>query len=151
MSAEREIIGQAEFILTEAIKANEVRIDSAMAIVAKGMEVMERFKYLDGKHKKTLLVEILSRIALGKDGVAGTADDLIPASTMAALKTILEGNLLEQTTDLIMDLTRGKFDINKAMQVAGDVAQTAAALTPPDLAKKCPSLCGLFQKKVVPS
>ena len=151
MSAERELIGQAEFILTEAIRANEVRIDSAMAIVAKGMEIMERFKYLDGKHKKALLVEILNRIAAGKDGVVGTADDMIPASTMAALRVLLEGSLLEQTTDLIMDITRGKFNIGKAVQVASDVAQTAAALTPPEIAQKCPSLCGLLKKKVVPS
>jgi hypothetical protein len=109
--AERELVAQAEYILTEALKSNEVPLDSAVAVLAKTMEITERFKYLDGKLKKKLLLEVLTRIAAGADGVVGTADDLIPATTMATLKVLLEGDLVDQTVNLISDVARGRFKI----------------------------------------
>jgi hypothetical protein len=123
LGAERELVAQAEYILTAALKSNEVKLDSPMQIVTKTMEIAERFKYLDGKLKKKLLLEVLTRVAAGADGVAGTADDLIPAKTMATLKMMLESDLVDQTVDLVSDIAHGRFKI-------GDLAtlgQTAMA------------------------
>ena len=126
LGAERELVAQAEFILTAALKSNEVKLDSVMAIIAKGMEIAERFKYLDGKLKKKLLLEVITRVAAGADGVAGTADDLIPATTMSTLKMMLEGDLVEQTVDLVSDIARGRFNIGSAVAL-GQAAMTAVA------------------------
>ena len=126
LGAERELVAQAEFILTEALKSNEVKLDSAMQIVAKCMQITERFKYLDGKLKKKLLLEVITRVAAGADGVAGTADDLIPATTMSTLKMMLEGDLVEQTVDLVSDIARGRFNIGSAVAL-GQAAMTAVA------------------------
>jgi len=122
--AERELVAQAEYILTAALKSNEVKLDSPMQVIAKAMEIAERFKYLDGKLKKKLLLEVLTRIAAGADGIAGTADDLIPAKTMATLKMMLEGDLVEQTIDLVSDIAHGRFNIGSAMALG----QTAMAV-----------------------
>lgn len=141
--AERELIAQAEYVLTDAIKTNSISLNSAMEIVAKGMEVTQRFKYLDGKHKKKLLMEMLTRIAAGADGKLGTDDDLLPASTMAALRTLLEGDLMEQTINLITDVARGKFNLGAALETGKALAETAVALAPPKLtARFCPCLAG---------
>lgn len=150
--AERELIAQAEYVLTEAIKTNQVSLSSAMEIIAKGMEVTQRFKYLDGKHKKKLLMEMLTRIAAGTDGKLGTDDDLLPASTMAALKTLLEGDLVDQTINLISDVARGKFNLGAALETGKAIAETAVALAPPSLvARVCPCLGGAASAKTAPA
>jgi hypothetical protein len=125
--AERELVAQAEFILTEALKSNEVKLDSAVAVLAKTMEIAERFKYLDGKLKKKLLLEVLTRIAAGADGVAGTADDLLPAKTMATIKVLLEGDLVDQTINLISDVARGRFKIGDFAALGQTAMATVAA------------------------
>lgn len=117
-----ELVAQAEYILMDCLKNKTVKVDSAMAIMGKAMEIMERFKYLDGAHKKTLLRELLTRVAAGADGVIGTADDLIPAETLAQLHQILDSGLLDQTVELVMDITHGRFSINKAVEVAKTAA-----------------------------
>lgn len=49
------------------------------------------------------IVECIEIMCRGKDGVAGTADDLIPSSTLVALRALLEH-------DLVADLTRGMLE-----------------------------------------
>jgi len=125
--AERELVAQAEFILTDALKSNAVSLDSAFAVVAKMMEIAERFKYLDGKLKKKLLLEVLTRIAAGADGIAGTADDLVPAKTMATIKMLLEGDLVDQTVNLISDVARGRFNIGSFAALGQTAMATVTA------------------------
>jgi len=150
-NAERELVAQAEYILTEAIKSNEVSLNSAMAIVAKGMEVTSRFKYLDGSHKKKLLLEVLTRIAAGADGVLGTADDLLPASTMATLKMLLEGDVVEQTINLISDVAKGKFNLSAAMATGQAVADIVVQMAPAKWRAMCPCLGGAAAATVAPA
>ena len=136
--AERELVAQAEFILTEALKSNEIKLDSAMMIVGKGMEVVQRFQYLDGKLKKKLLLEIITRIAAGADGIAGTADDLIPAKTMATLKMMLESDLVDETINLVASVAKGEFklgDLTKLGQTA--MAAVTAAGGPAKVFSSC--------------
>lgn len=102
--------------LMQAVEAGTVDKNSPMAIVAKGMELID--KAAAGGNKKELLLKILERVIAGKDGVLGTDDDLLPAKTVQDIQTLLKSNVLESMVETIVDITRGKFDINKAKTTA---------------------------------
>ena len=104
--------------IRKAIENKELNTNSAMSLVAKGMEFMEGYKTLAGDEKKKLLIKVLETIAAGSDGIIGTDDDILPPSTIEALKTLLTTDLIGDVIGLVLDASQGKFQFNKAVEVA---------------------------------
>lgn len=102
--------------LVNAIKAVVLlkRPENAMQLIVVAMQAAETFGSLSGKEKKLLVVDVLTEIAKGSDGVEGTSDDLISPTIMKSIRAMIENDLLTSTIDIIIDATKGRLDINKA-------------------------------------
>jgi len=128
-------IAKVSLMLQEAIVKKEVDASLAMVLIAKGMEIMETYKDLQGNQKKELLVKVMEKVASGSDGIVGTEDDLIPKETVDTLKSLLTQNLLGQVMSIVKDAARGKFNLQATISVATEVQ------------KKClPGLLACFKK-----
>lgn len=103
--------------ILKAIHYKELNVDSCMSIIRKGMEIVDKYPSLTGDERKRLLINVLTRVAKGSDGVFGTDDDVLPEATVKQICILLEGNLVENVIDIIIDATKGNFDINKATVV----------------------------------
>jgi hypothetical protein len=99
--------------LLKAIHFKQLNVDSSMSILRKGMELVDKYPELTGEQRKTLLINVLMRVAKGEDGVFGSADDVLPEATVKQMCALLEGNMIENVIDIIVDATKGHFDINK--------------------------------------
>ena len=95
--------------IRQCINDKKVDVSSAVALVAKTMEAAHRhMSGQEGILKREYVVLALSEIAKGKDGISGTEDDLIPPATTAALKLMVENDLLTQTINTICDALKGR-------------------------------------------
>lgn len=59
-----------------------------------------------GGHPWPVVVRAVEEIAKGADGVAGTADDCIPAAQMALLRTLLDSGVVADVTQWVAALNR---------------------------------------------
>lgn len=95
-------------------------IANPVAFVAHCMRILnteETWASVKGAAKKDMLLQALDKVANGKDGVAGTEDDVLPAAFVDAVKLMLERNLVSQMIDVIADAAKGRFDAPKAKEV----------------------------------
>ena len=109
--------------IRKAIESKQLNTQSAMAIIKKGMELMEKYNHLSGKDKKDLLIKVLENISAGNDGIIGTDDDILPQETVLAMKTILDGKLVGDIIDTIVSAVRGDIDMKKITQVAQETTK----------------------------
>lgn len=86
-------------------------------LITKGMELLTEVPELMGTTKKTILIQVIERIASGKDGLINTDDDLISKDYLDILRSILDNNIIEGIIDVISDASKGKFNIGKAATV----------------------------------
>ncbi len=100
---------------------------SAVSLIAKGMEIIQQYPMLNESEKKAMLFQVLKTIAAGKDGVQGTADDVIDAKTLAQLQFMLENNVVQDMVSVIQDVAAGKFNLTKATSVAGKIFACCSA------------------------
>lgn len=105
-------------MLLETVVNKQIPANSAMSIIAKGMELMETFPNMNGQQKQSLLMSVIEKVAAGSDGILGTADDILSKETVETLRLVLEKNLLADITHLITDTAKGKFNINKTIELA---------------------------------
>lgn len=126
--------------LQDLLENKQVNVNSAMCIIAKGMELMDNFKDVSGSEKKKYLIKTIEIVAKGKDGVFGTADDLIPESTAKTLTLFLEQNLIEDTVQLLMDASKGKLNLNQVQHVGVGClsfwSQVCSSMSKPKTASK---------------
>ncbi len=66
--------------------------------------------------KKELVIAVLNKLAKGKDGVAGTEDDLISVEKMNSIKMLLESSLVGDFIEVVVKATKGNININKVIQ-----------------------------------
>ena len=118
------MIPQVINVLQEHVKTTN-GLAKPMELIGVGMQFIERYSHLTGTEKKELFVKSIEAVANGEDGVSGTEDDIIPQKTVETIKIMIENNLVEQTIDLIVDITKGKYDINQAIKKVVDVAGQA--------------------------
>jgi hypothetical protein len=83
-------------------------------LIVNGMEIIEKNKKLDGSIKKKYLIIAIGELAKGIDNISGTEDDIISLENMIILKKLIDENLLEDMIDIIADVSKGLFDINKS-------------------------------------
>lgn len=117
------MLPQITFALEEHVR-NTNGLAKPMEIVGVGMQFMERYSHLTGAEKKEMFVKALEYIANGKDGVAGTEDDVIPKKTVDTIKLMLDNGIVEQTIDLVSDIAKGKYDINKTITSIVEISQS---------------------------
>ena len=91
-----------------AIHSKKIDASSAVSIVVKTMELAEGFPALD---KKSLVLETLKAIAVGADGQAGTADDLIKPDVIAAIEFLLNSGVVADMIDALVGAARGMFKL----------------------------------------
>lgn len=90
---------------------------NAVALIAKGMELMKQYTTLNESEKKALLLQVLQTIAAGKDGIQGTSDDIIDSKTLAQLKYMLENNIVQDMVSTFQDVVSGKIDLKKTQSL----------------------------------
>lgn len=88
-------------------------VKDAVGLIKFVMTNVEKLNGLSGQEKEQMVLSIITDLAKGKDGVAGTKDDLLPPSVIAGLHAMSENNLITSTVELIIDATKGRLDINK--------------------------------------
>lgn len=125
-----EDIQEVKTALLSAIKGGEIDSKDAISIVRKTMELVQRYPHLSGDNKKHVTVEVIRAIAAGKDGIAGTEDDLILRDTVNSISVLLEGNLIHNLIDVIKGAAKGEFDFDKIQEVAVDGAEVVKGCWP---------------------
>ena len=81
---------------------------SVMQVLRIAMEAVEGAP-IKGEKQKDLAIKIVMEIAQGAN---------LPEEHMFLIKSLVDGGLVSDTIDIIIDATRGKLDINKAKEVA---------------------------------
>ncbi len=94
-------------------KTINVKIMNAYQLIVMIMEIVETITLAEGIKKKTIVINVLERIATGLDGIQNTKDDLISQNTISSIKTLLQNNLVDSLINLIAAATKGVFNINK--------------------------------------
>jgi hypothetical protein len=88
--------------ITSLIQGGKLSATSVSAIL-KAVTIRAQASNLSSKD----IVECIEILSRGRDGLAGTADDLIPASTMIALKVLLDNDLVvELSNSMLEDVTK---------------------------------------------
>lgn len=105
-------IQQVKQHLTEYIQKTKENVNP-VAIIAVGMNFLKQSRNMTGQQKKEILVKVIESIANGKDGIAGTSDDIIPPQIVNAIRIMLQTDLVSQTIDVLSDVTKGRFDTLK--------------------------------------
>jgi hypothetical protein len=122
MSNNAILIAKLAVSLQESIVNKEFVGKSPVMIITKGMELLNEVPELMGTTKKTILIQIIERIASGRDGIIGTDDDIISKEYVDMLTVMLENNIIEGIIDVVADATKGKFNIGKAATLAQNVS-----------------------------
>jgi len=124
--------------LRDAIANRADLISNPMNIVGVGMQLMNKYPTLSGTEKKALLIKGLTSLASGKDGILGTADDVIPKPIIDTITTLVQGNLINDVIGLLVDTSKGRFDITKAIGVAMEAKGVFASCFAFLMTKKTP-------------
>jgi hypothetical protein len=103
--------------ITDIIKSHQIDVNSPFSIITKSMEVISTLHQLNGHQKKALLLRTLKDIAAGKDRVAGTSDDIIPAKVVDEITKMMESGLIDDYVRIILDVAQGKFTFTRAVAV----------------------------------
>jgi hypothetical protein len=91
-------------------------------IIVSIMELVENIDTINNSvahersEKKELVIAVLNKLAKGKDGVAGTEDDLISVEKMNSIKMLLESSLVGDFIEVVVKATKGNININKVIQ-----------------------------------
>jgi hypothetical protein len=124
--------------LRSAVANRADLISNPMNIVGVGMQLMNKYPTLSGTEKKNLLIKGLTSLASGKDGILGTADDAIPKPVVDTITTLIQGNLINDIIGLLVDTSKGRFDIAKAVEVATETKNVFASCFSFLMAKRAP-------------
>jgi hypothetical protein len=93
---------------TKRLACEDFKTESALDVLKLLMQMMDKYKHLSGSQKKDIVIRTFEDIAAGKDGILGTADDLIPAYVLTGMRIMIESELVERTIDVIYEATIGK-------------------------------------------
>ena len=99
-------------------------------VVVRVLECVEKFPGMSGPEKRDRALDVLRTIAKGRDGIAGTADDVIPVAVLDALQNAIDTNIVGDMIDLAVDAAKGKFDINAAKEVVKDARTFSPFVVP---------------------
>lgn len=86
-------------IIIDVMK-NNLGVSTPIDMIKYMVTVVEKIPNMNGKDKKTLVIEIAKTICSGKDGIFGTEDDLFPPIVIHGLKALLNSGLIDDVIDL---------------------------------------------------
>jgi hypothetical protein len=98
---------------------------SAIELIKVGMELVSNLAQLDGLERKKILIAALEIIAKGKDGIAGTDDDMISPETLDMLEILLKRDLVGNLVEMLIDAYKGRLDIKGVKVVFEDATAVA--------------------------
>jgi hypothetical protein len=99
-------------------------------VIVRVIECVDKFPDMTGPEKRDSAIDLLRTIAKGRDGVTGTADDIIPVGVLDALQNVIDTNIIGDMIDLVVDATKGKFDINSAKEIVKDARSFSPFIMP---------------------
>lgn len=95
--------------LSHMLTNNSLDTSNAVILLKQIIERLEeQLPKVTKDEKVKYVVHFLSEIAKGKDGISGTADDIIPPQTINELQKMTESNLVTDIINLCMDVAQHK-------------------------------------------
>ena len=79
-------------------------------LIVNGMEIVEKYKKISGPMKKKYFMIAIRELANGND-------DIISLENVIIINKLLQEKLLENMVDMIIDISKGLFDINKSSKL----------------------------------
>ncbi len=114
---------QVKKIVEELLKdAEGVSKLSAMDVVAKCMQLVEKLPKMSGTEKKEIVMKVIERIAAGQDGVIGTSDDRLSPAVVAGIQSLLKGNLVSDTIELLVRVAKREVPLKELPAKAAPIA-----------------------------
>jgi hypothetical protein len=104
MSASHMIQLQKAFLLLQEAIVNGTVMASPMTLLQEAYKIASSFPALSMADKKEMAMFSLDRLACGADGIAGTADDLIPADVMDKIRILFDSQIIDGMIDFIADM-----------------------------------------------
>lgn len=101
-------------------------LGSPIDLIKSGMVLVKDIACLSGHERKECLVAALQIIAKGKDGVAGTEDDVLAPETMTMLNVMLEHNIVEHVVEALLDAAKGRLNVVAIKDAIVDVGYVGA-------------------------
>lgn len=105
-----QLVEQLVPVVTEKMATSNIVLSpsTVMKMLRIAMEAVEGAP-IKGEQQKELAIKVIMEIATNVD---------LPEEQKALIKSVVDGGIVSDTIDLIIDATRGKLDINKAADVA---------------------------------
>tara|TARA_Y100000389_G_scaffold83976_1_gene80588 strand:+ start:22980 stop:23342 length:363 start_codon:yes stop_codon:yes gene_type:complete len=95
--------------LSHMLANNSLDTSNAVVLLKQIVERLEdQLPKVKKDEKVKYVVHFLSEIAKGKDGVAGTADDIIPPKIIQEIQKMTETDLVTDIINLCMDVAQRK-------------------------------------------
>lgn len=101
----------AQKIISKCFGNDGGLLGSPMDLIKAGMELVKNIVSLSGPERKDCLIAALQIIAKGKDGMAGTDDDVLSPETMTMLNVMLEHNIVEHIVEALLDAAKGRLNV----------------------------------------
>ena len=93
--------------LSHMLANNQLTTTNAIVLLKEIIERLEsELPKVSREDKIKYVVHYLSEIAKGKDGIAGTDDDIIPESVMKELQKMTDSSILTDVINLCMDVVK---------------------------------------------
>lgn len=97
------------------VTKEDVQIDTVLDILRSLVLVVNDFSHLSQTEKKALIIDTFHDIAAGKDGILGTADDVIAPNIVKGIDMLIECNLVSAVIDLIIEATHARTGLTASM------------------------------------
>jgi hypothetical protein len=103
-------------ILTNMIRKGDIKTDNVVNLMKDVLNLINKYdKYRTPDCLQTTIA-IFREIAKGPDGLLGTSDDIIPASTLVDLQQMIELSVFDDLFIMMNDLVKHrKCDLSRAM------------------------------------
>lgn len=106
------------------IQKTDSSLVTPIRILQNAIEIAEKlFNACTGAEKKKCVIDALTTICAGQDGVLGTADDVIDIKTYTILKGLIENDVISDMIDLVITASKKQLPINQIVSITRHVAR----------------------------
>ena len=114
-----EVLSQK--IIAKCFGNNGGVLDDPMEFIKSGMELVKDIIAISVKERKLCVIAALKIVACGKDGIAGTDDDLIAPETLKMLNIMIEHSIVDHIIEALLDAAKGRLNILAIKDTVEDV------------------------------
>jgi len=119
-----EILSQK--IIAKCFGNNGGILSDPMDFIKSGMELVQDIIAISIPERKLCLIAALKIVACGKDGKAGTDDDLIVPETLKMLNIMIEHTIIDHIIEALLDAAKGRLNIVAIKDTVEDVVIVGA-------------------------